>query len=107
MSLPRRFTGPSLVTNAAVTRYTVPANRLAVLRHIHVSNPTAVQVNFTMSIGADAAGTRIFDAFPIPPLSVFDHFGVYVLATGELFQVLASTTNVLTLTVDGEEELVS
>lgn len=107
MSIPKRFTGPSLLTNAAVTRYTVPAQRVAVIRHIHLSNPTASPVTFTMSIGADAAGTRIFDAFQIAAGSVFDHFGVYTLVAAEIIQALAGTTNVMTLTIDGEEDLVA
>lgn len=104
--IPKRFAGPAQVSSAAATKYTVPAGRIATIRHIHVSNPTSSAVTFTMSIGADAAGTRIFDAYSIPANSVLDHFGVYVLSAAELFQAFAGTNNVLTLTVDGEEDLV-
>ncbi len=97
-----RFSGPSLVTNAAVTRYTVAASQLAIIRHIHVQNPSAAAVTFTMSIGADAAGTRIFDAYVIGAGQVLDHFCYYVVAAAEIIQALAGTTNILTLTIDGD-----
>lgn len=103
--LNKRFHGPAQVSNAAATKYTCPANRTATIRHIHLSNPSAAAVTFTMSIGADAAATRIFDALSIPAGSVFDHFGVYVLQAAELVQALAGTNNILTLTIDGDEEV--
>lgn len=103
----KRFSGPALLTNAAATKYTVPAGRIAVIRQIHVSNPTANSVNFTMSIGADAAGTRIYDVFPVAAGAVLDVGCYYPLAAAELVQAFASTTNVLTLTLNGDEDLVS
>src|SRR6266446_5237451 len=96
----KRFAGPALVTNAAATKYTVPANRRSCIRHIHVSNPTGSAVTFTASIGTDAAGTRIFDAFSIAANSVLDHFCKYDLEAAEIIQAFAGTNNVLTLTID-------
>ena len=101
----KRFHGPALVTNAAATKYTVPANRRSCIRHIHVSNPTGAAVTFTASITADAAGTRIFDVFSIAANSVLDHFCKYDLEATEIFQAFAGTNNVLTLTIDGDEEI--
>lgn len=97
-----RFHGPALVTNAAVTKYTVAASQKAIIRHIHVQNPSASAVTFTMSIGADAAATRIFDAFSIGAGQVFDHFCYYVADAAEVIQALAGTNNILTLTIDGD-----
>lgn len=97
-----RFAGPALITNAAATKYTVPAASLAVIRHIHVENPTASAVTFTLSIGADAAGTRLFDAYNIPAGTVLDHFCYYPVAAAEVVQALAGTTNVMTLTISGD-----
>ena len=101
-----RFTGPALVAATAATKYTVLSGQRAVVRHIHVSNPTASSVDFTLSIGVDAAGTRIFDAYPVPADTVLDHFCYYVLEAAEVVQAGAGTTNVLTLTVDGDVDLV-
>jgi len=106
-----RMSGPALVSNAAATKYTVPATTIARVRHIHVQNPSAAPVAFTMSIGADAAGTRIYDAYSIPaaaagqPASVFDAWCYYVLAAAEILQALAGTNNILTLTIDGDESI--
>lgn len=99
----KRLHGPALVTSSAATKYTVPAVTKTVVRHIHVQNPTGSAVTFTMSIGTDAAAVRIFDAFSLAANTVFDHFGLYVLEAAEIIQALAGTTNVLTLTIDGDE----
>jgi hypothetical protein len=105
-----RITGPALVSNAAATKYTVPAGLRLTIRHIHVENPSGAPVNFTASIGADAAGTRIYDAYSIPaaaagqPASVLDVFCFYILEAAEIFQAFADTNNILTLTIDGELE---
>jgi len=101
----KRFSGPAALTGAAATKYTCPANRTARVRHIHVSNPTAGSLDLTMSIGADAAGTRIFDGFPIAADSVYDHFGIYVLQAAEIIQAFGGTA--LILTIDGDEEVLS
>lgn len=101
----KRLAGPAQVSNAAATKYTVPALTTAIIRHIHVSNTSAGGVTFTMSIGADAAGTRIFDAYSIAAGAVLDHWCYYVLATGEILQAFAGTNNILTLTIDGEEAI--
>ena len=101
----KRMHGPAQVSNAAATKYTVPANRRATVRHVHVQNPSGSPVTFTMSIGADAAGTRIFDAYSIAANSVLDHFCYYVLDAAEIIQALAGTNNILVLTIDGDEEI--
>jgi len=102
-----RFHGPALVSNAAATKLTVSASEKVIIRHIHISNPSASAVSFTASIGTDATGTRIFDALSIPAVSVFDHFGFYVLDAAEIFQAFAGTNNILTLTIDGERAVLS
>lgn len=107
--IPKRLAGPAQVSNAAATKYTVPAGTKTVVRHIRVQNPSVAAVLFTLSIGADAAGTRIFDAFSIPAAaagvaaSMIDHFCYYVLEVGEIIQAFAGTNNILTLTIDGDE----
>ena len=99
----KRLAGTTLITNAAVTYYTVPASTVTMLQHIHVSNPTALAVGFTMSAVTDAVGTRIYDNYQIPAGGVLDVFTKYVMTAGQVLQASASTTNVLTLTVDGVE----
>lgn len=103
----KRLAGPAQVSNAAATKYTTPAVTKTIVRHVHVQNPSASAVTFTMSIGADAAGTRIFDAFSIAANQVLDHFCMYVLEAAEVIQALAGTNNILVLTIDGEESILS
>jgi hypothetical protein len=98
-----RLSGPALLTNAAATKYTVPASTVTIIQHIHVENPTGSAVTFTMSIGTDAAGTRLYDAFNIGAGQVLDTFCKYVLSAAEIVQAFAGTTNVMTLTLDGQE----
>lgn len=106
---PKRLAGPAQVSNAAATKYTVPATTRTIIRHIHVQNPSGSAVTFTASIGADAAGTRILDAFSIPAAaagereSVKDFWCYYVMEAAEIFQALAGTNNILTLTINGTE----
>lgn len=99
----KRLFGPAQITNAAATKYTVPALTKTRIRHIHISNPSGAIVNLTMSIGADAAGLRIFDAFPIPATDVYDDFGIHVVDAAEIIQAFGSTTNILVVTIYGEE----
>lgn len=100
---PKRLAGPAQVSNAAATKYTVPAATKTIVRHIHVENPSGSGVTFTLSIGADAAGTRIFDGFTIAAGAVLDHFCYYILETTEIIQSFSGTNNVLVLTIDGDE----
>lgn len=99
----KRLSGPALLTNVAATKYTTPAATVTKVQHIHVENPTGGAVTFTMSIGTDAAGTRIYDAYSIGAGQVLDTFCLYVLTAGEVIQAFAGTTNVMTLTLDGQE----
>ena len=99
----KRLAGPALVTNAAATKYTVPALTKTIIRHIHVQNPSAAVVTFTLSIGADAAAVRLFDAYNIPAGTVLDHFCYYIVDAAEIVHALAGTNNIMTLTIDGDE----
>ncbi len=99
----KRLAGPAQVSNAAATKYTVPSATSTKVQNIHVQNPSGSPVTFTLSIGADAAGTRLFDAFSIPAGGIFDSYGPYYLAAAEIIQALAGTNNILTLTIDGIE----
>jgi predicted amidohydrolase len=107
MRIATRFSGPAQVSNAAATKYTVAANQKAIVRHIHIYNPSGSAVLFTMSIGADAAGVRIFDAMSIGPNQAFDHFCMYVLEETEVIQAFAGTNNILVLTIDGDVSILA
>lgn len=99
----KRLHGPAQVSNAAATKYTVPAVTKTIVRHVHIQNPSGSAVTFTMSIGADAAAVRLFDAYSIAANTILDHFCYYVLEAAEVIQALAGTNNILVLTIDGDE----
>ena len=105
----KRLYGPLVVSNAAATKYTVPALTKTIIRQFHVQNPSASPVTLTISIGADAAGTRLYDAYSIPAAaagvtaSVLDIFGYWVVDAAEIVQAFAGTNNILTLTIFGDE----
>lgn len=107
MRIAKRLAGPAQVSNAAATKYTVPSTTKTVVKHIHVQNPSASAVTFTLSIGADAAGTRLFDAYSIAAGSQVDFWGPYTLEAAEVIQAFAGTNNILTLTIDGEEAVLA
>lgn len=100
---PKRLAGPAQVSGAAATKYTVPAVTKTIVRHVHIQNPSGSPVDFTMSIGTDAAGTRVFDGFPIPADDSYDWYCYEVLDAAEIIQAFAGTASVLTLTIFGDE----
>lgn len=101
--VPKRLAGPAQLSNVAATKYTTPDGYRAMIRSVHVSNPTGAAVDFTLSIGTDAAGTRLYDGYPIPSDSYKRWFLQEWLEPGEIIQAFASTGSALVLTIDGFE----
>lgn len=100
----KRLAGPAQLTDSAATKYTVPSATKTIVRHLHFSNPGGGSSRtITWSIGADAAGTRLLDAYPIAAGTVVDVYGSYVMETTEILQALCSAASAVTLTVFGEE----
>ena len=100
---PKRLHGHAQVSNAAATKYTVPATTKTIVKFIHVQNPSGSAATLTMSIGTDAAAVRLFDGFSLSAGQVFDHPCYYVLEAAEIIQALSGTNNVLVLTINGDE----
>jgi len=101
--IPKRLAGPLQLTTTATTQYTVPSTTKTVIRQIHIFNATTATATLTMSIGADAAGTRIFDAYSVPAGTAFDPPCYYVLEAAEFIQAKAGTASALVLTMTGDE----
>ena len=97
----KRLAGPLSISGAVATRYTVPAGTVAVIRNIHLNNTTAGALTFTISIGADAAGTELFTTKSLAAFDVYDHFGPRTMTAAEVLQ--AGASGAITMTVDGEE----
>ena len=100
----RRLFGPAALTNAAATKYTVPAGLRGIIRHVRITNPSGAPVNVTVSVGADAAGVRLLDAVPFAAGAEKDYYWYLTLAAAEIIQAFASTTGVVIMTINGEEE---
>jgi hypothetical protein len=91
----KRLAGPAALTTSAATKYTAPTGGKAIIRELRVSNPSAAPVDLTVSIGADAVGTRIIDGYPIPADTTMPFFGYWVIESAEVVQMKASTTDLV------------
>lgn len=99
----KRLVGPKQLASSTATEYTVPALTTTVIRMIHLSNPTVSDVTVTMSIGADAAGVRFFDAYVIPAKSVFAFPCNIVMDAAEILACHADTATALVAVISGIE----
>lgn len=95
--------GPAQPGTSPATGYTVPGSTTTILRHIRVANTTGTAATFTISIGTDAAATRIFDTISVNGNSVFDWSGWQVMTAGEILQLTQGTASALTITISGVE----
>lgn len=102
MQKPILIYGPALLTNSAATKYTNTSGEITVVRFIHVHNTSASALTLTVSIGSDAAATRIFDAYPMAASEVLDHWCEYPLTSTTILQAYASVNNQATITISGD-----
>lgn len=101
----KRLFGPSQLTNASATLYTVPASTLTTIEHLHFANEAAVDAQLTMNIGSDAAGHRLFKGFVIPANSVYDYYPQRgYLNAAEIITGFTAAGSDVTVTCWGREE---
>lgn len=82
--------GPTIGVAGAATLYTVPGSTVGILRHMHITNTTGGALTFKLSIGADAAGTRLFSDTSIPANGALDWSGFLPIAAAGTLQWNAS-----------------
>jgi len=105
---PTRIVGPALIATGPTTVYTVPAVTKTVLRLLHVSNPSGSPVTFTLSIGADAAATRLWQTYSIPAAAAGVTDSVREIPTyipmeaAEILTLSAGTNNILNITISAD-----
>lgn len=99
----KRLFGPALLTGSSATLYTVPAATTTILRNVHVTNETGSTATFTMSIGTDASGKRLWTALDIETKTSFDWSGFMVMTAAEILTGFSGTASALTVTVSGVE----
>lgn len=96
-----RVYGPAQPGTSETTLYTVPASTTLILRNIIIANTTGSAATFKMSIGADAAGTRLFSDFSVAANDVLEWTGFVVLAAAETLRAQQGTSGALTFTASG------
>lgn len=105
----KRLAGPALVATGPATIYTAPAGQKSKLKQILVNNPSVAPVELTLSVGADAAGTRFFtQSIPAkvagaPSDSYKTYYADVTLEAGEIITATAGTNNILVIILNGEE----
>ena len=102
----KRLYGPAQPGLAAATLYTVPANRKTTIELIHAANTTGTAATLTLSIGADAAATRLLSAYSIAANGIFTLPTELTLVATEIIQGLQGTGSALTVTINGTETTV-
>lgn len=95
--------GPTALTTSAADIYTAPGGTEATVRDVHVCNETGTTQTFTLSVGNDGAGKRLYYECEVPPGRPFQRTGAIHLAAGEKIQALASANSALTITLGGVE----
>lgn len=98
---PQRY-GPVALGAAPATILTVPAGTIFTARNIHVANESGSDARFTISIGVDGAGTRIYRNVLIEgDGGTFDWSGYMPIMAGEVVQASSNIAGVLTVTISG------
>lgn len=97
----RRLAGPVQLGTSATTVYRCPLKSRATIRRIFVNNPSGSQAGLTLSIGSDAAATRLWDGDNVPAGGEIDHNGDHALAAGDTIQAYSDTASTLVLVIDG------
>ena|SRR5882724_1276815 len=106
----KRISGPAFLAASATDIYTPPASTIyTVIRHIHIANVTLSAATFTLYIGAtggSAAGTELFKNVNVPANSYVDYYPLQRMASTDFLSGLAGTASALTITVEGEQNVV-
>lgn len=106
----KRIAGPAYIAASATDVYTPAASTIfTVIRHIHVANVTAGAVTFTLYVGAtggSAAGTELFKGYSVAANSAYDWYGALKMVSTDFLSGLASAGSSLTITVEGEQNVV-
>lgn len=98
----QRIVGPLQLPVAATTLWTVPDGFRAEVRSLDLNNPSGSLRKVTLSIGSDAAGTRVEELFDVPAGGSenkrrgFNH----TLEAGEVLQGYADSAGVVVATIN-------
>lgn len=76
---PKSLIGPAQALTSAAAAYVSPAATNGIARTVSATSKTAA-ITFTLSFGADAAGTRLWDAQPLTANQIYIANGWWVTA---------------------------
>jgi hypothetical protein len=104
---PKELVAPtSLGASAGTSVYTQPASVVTILRTIHAQCPNSGH-SFTLSLGADAAGTRLFDGYGLTAKVPAIFNGWWAIASGaggaHAIDANADASSQVVLTIGGYE----
>ena len=89
---------------APVTLYTTPAATSFTVRNIHVANESALDARFTVSIGLDSSGNRLYRNVLVQGNGgAFDWSGYMPIFPGDVIEAFADAAGLLTITISGVE----
>lgn len=98
-----RFAGPALLSNADAQLWAVPSATKDVIRHVHIeNNDQANSHTLFMSLGADTAANRIYDAYVIAAGAILDAYPYYPCEAALSIRGHADASNVLGYTIAGD-----
>ena len=100
----KRFYGPAQPAGSAGTLFPVTTSHSYHVTNITVTNTTTSIATITLSIGTDAAATRILDAVDVPAKGVLVLNGYWFMASTEIMQGWQGTASALTVTISGVDE---
>lgn len=102
--------GPAAVATGPATAFTTPATERYIIQTINVTNVTGSAATLTVSIGADATGTRIINAYSVPLAgaagSTKTFNGPFDVAASTAVQLSSGTNNALTIKITYARQLV-
>lgn len=107
----KRLAGPVALSNTYTTNVYNQASALLfdVVRHIHVTNKSGVAATFRLFLGAtgaNAAGTELFYDQNVAAGGSFEWYGGLRLASTDFIVGGASAATALTITIEGESNVV-
>lgn len=101
--------GPASVATGPATAFTTPATERAEMQTISVTNVTGSAATLTVSIGADAIGTRIINAYSVPASgstgSTKTFYGPFDVPASTAVQLSSGTNNALTIKITYARQL--
>lgn len=101
----KRLVGPTQlgVTGTAESSLCSPASGTSVkLTYIKATNTDTITSYLCVSIGADAAATRVIDQVAIAANDEYERWIAWVLVNGDILCASASVASKVTLTINGK-----